>query len=58
MLSWAIMNRWIIRQVDVNNAFLNGKLIKDVYMYQLKRFVDLQKSNYVCKLKKALHGLK
>ncbi|KAH9750727.1 reverse transcriptase Ty1/copia-type domain-containing protein [Citrus sinensis] len=58
ILSLAAMHKWTIRQVDVNNAFLNGELTEDVYMCQLEGFVDLQKPNYVCKLKKALYGLK
>ena len=32
MLSLAMMNKWVIRQVDMNNAFLNGELTEDVYM--------------------------
>ena len=58
VLSLAVMHKWKIKQVDVNNAFLNGELTKDVYMYQPKEFVDQQKPNHVYKLKKALYGLK
>ena len=58
ILSLAAMHRWTIRQVDVNNAFLNGELTEDVYMCQPEGFVDLQKPSYVCKFKKALYGLK
>ncbi|KAH9647737.1 retrovirus-related pol polyprotein from transposon RE1 [Citrus sinensis] len=58
ILSLAILNHWVIRQVDVNNAFLNGILIEDVYMAQPQGFVDSTKPNHVCKLNKALYGLK
>ena len=53
-----MMHKWKIRQVDVNNAFLNGDLTEDVYMYQPEGFIDQQKPNHICKLKKALYGLK
>ncbi|KAH9650127.1 retrovirus-related pol polyprotein from transposon RE1 [Citrus sinensis] len=58
ILSLAVMKNWGIMQVDVNNAFLNGELLEDVFMEQPEGFVDAKKSNYVCKLKKALYGLK
>lgn len=58
VLSLAVMHKWIIRQVDGNNAFLNGDLTEDVYICQPEGFVDSQKPNHVCKLKRALYGLK
>ena len=58
ILSLAMLHHWVIRQVDVNNAFLNGILIEDVYMAQPQGFVDSTKPNHVCKLNKALYGLK
>ena len=58
ILSLAVMHRWMIRQVDVSNAFLNGDLTEDVYMCQPEGFVDEIRPDYVCKLKKALYGLK
>lgn len=58
VLSLAVMNKWILRQVDVNNAFLNDFLVEDVYMVQPEGFVDPTKPTHVCKLKKAIYGLK
>ena len=47
-----------IQQVDINNAFLNGELMKDVYISQPAGFVDSKFPSYVYKLKKSLYGLK
>ncbi|KAH9782814.1 retrovirus-related pol polyprotein from transposon RE1 [Citrus sinensis] len=58
VLSLAVMNQSQIRQVDVNNAFLNGNLTEKVYMSQLEGFIDLKRPESVCKLHKALYGLK
>lgn len=58
VLCITLMNNWPIRQLDFNNAFLNGELLEDVYMSQLVGFVDTDKPTYVCKLQKAIYGLK
>ena len=34
MLSFALNRKWGLRQLDVNNAFLNGHLMEEVYMVQ------------------------
>ncbi|KAH9682071.1 retrovirus-related pol polyprotein from transposon RE2 [Citrus sinensis] len=58
ILSLAVMNHWTIRQLDVNNAFLNDVLTEEVFMHQFEGFIDPQHPTYVCKLNKALYGLK
>lgn len=47
-----------MRQLDINNALLNGNLKEDVYIKQRPGFEDPQAPNLVCKLHKALYGLK
>ena len=58
LLALANAHNWEIHQMDVNTAFLNGKLDYEVYMEQPEGFVDPDKPDYVCKLSKSLYGLK
>lgn len=44
--------------MDINNAFLQGKLEEDIYIAQPTGFFDPAKSTHVCKLCKALYSLK
>ena len=44
--------------MDVKSVFLNGILDEEVYIEQPKVFVDPTKRDMVCKLHKALYGLK
>ncbi|XP_016169881.1 uncharacterized protein LOC107612689 [Arachis ipaensis] len=57
MLSFALANSWPIKQLDVNNAFLYGDLLEDVYMSQPKGY-EQGDGTLVCKLTKALYSLK
>jgi len=57
VLTHAVSANWVVRQIDINNAFLNGDLQEDVYMHQPPGFV-LDNPLLVCKLHKALYGLK
>jgi len=58
MLSIAVSASWDIQQVDVSNAFLHGHLQETVYMAQPPGFQHPQYPAAVCKLRKALYGLK
>jgi histone deacetylase 1/2 len=49
---------WSLRQLDVKNTFLYGVLDEEVYMKQPPGFEDSQTPHYICKLDKALNGLK
>ena len=44
--------------MDVNNVFLQGHLSEDAYIAQPPGFVDKDNPTHVCKLKKAICGLK
>ena len=58
VLQLAVSRSWPIKQLDVNNAFLQGTLSEEVYVSQPPGFVDKDRPHYVCRLKKALYGLK
>jgi hypothetical protein len=58
VLSIAVSRGWTLRQLDVNNAFLQGHLSENVYMSQPPGFVDIDHPFYVCKLNKAIYSLK
>ncbi|CAH9115704.1 unnamed protein product, partial [Cuscuta europaea] len=57
LLSLASNLDWPLQQLDVKNAFLNGKLEEEVYMSPPPGFEE-QYGSKVCKLEKALYGLK
>lgn len=58
VLSLAVFQGWSLRQLDINNAFLQGTLTEDVFMSQPPGFIDPDFPNHVCKLRKAIYGLK
>ena len=49
---------WPLFQLDVKNAFLNGNLKEEVYIEQPPGFVVQGEFGKVCRLHKAIYGLK
>ncbi|CAI7806410.1 unnamed protein product [Closterium sp. NIES-53] len=56
LLAGAAINGWVVKQMDVTTAFLNGVLEEEIFMAQPEGFDD--GSGRVLRLKKALYGLK
>ena len=44
--------------MDVETAFLNGKLDEEIYMQQPEGYVKPGEEHLACKLEKSLYGLK
>lgn len=53
-----VTRSWPIRQLDVNNASLQGTLTEEVCMEQPPDFIDADKPSHVCHLQKMIYGLK
>jgi hypothetical protein len=47
-----------LHQMDVKTIFLNGDMLKNVYMTQPKYFVMKEKEHMGCHLRKSIYGLK
>ncbi|CAI5721251.1 unnamed protein product [Peronospora destructor] len=58
VLSLAAKYTLTVHQMDVKTAFLNGTLDEDIYMAQPDGYVNADRPDYVCKLKRSLYGLK
>ncbi|GKA19589.1 retrovirus-related pol polyprotein from transposon TNT 1-94 [Tanacetum coccineum] len=55
-LAFATYMNFIVYQMDVKSAFLNGKLKEEVYVKQPRGFESNEFRNHVCKLDKAVCG--
>lgn len=58
VLSLVLHFNWKIEQLDAKNAFLHGFLEEHIFMQQLQGFVDLAFPKHVCRLRKAIYGLR
>lgn len=58
VLKVAMARDWLIYQLYVNNAFLQGSLKEEVYLTQPLGFVDADRPHHVCRLRIAIYGLK
>lgn len=58
LLALAANKDWNLWQMDVKNAFLHGELDREIYMIQPMSFHNQNHPEYICKLQKALYGLK
>lgn len=58
VISIEVAKDWEHHQMVVKSSFLNGSIEEEVYLEQLKGSVTHDVASYVCKLKRALYGLK
>ena len=58
LLAYAAYKGFVLYQMDVKFAFLNGLISEEVYVKQPPGFENETFSNYVFKLSKALYDLK
>lgn len=58
LLALAAQQGWVIHQMDVKSAFLNGYLEEEIFVEQPEGFVFSRQDEKVYRLKKALYDLK
>jgi len=56
LLAIVATKNWLLKQLDVNNAFLHGDLHEEFYM-EVPKGVVPPKSGQVCKMRKSIYGL-
>ena len=57
MLAIATFYNYVIWQMDVKTAFLNGFLKEDLHMMPQEGFVNPKGASKVCKLQRSIYGL-
>ncbi|CAM8965253.1 unnamed protein product [Rhodiola kirilowii] len=58
LIALASIHNFLVHQMDVKTAFLNGDLEEEIYMKQPEGFVVTGQEHKVCKIVKSLYGLK
>ena len=58
LLAFACYKNFILCQMDMKSAFLNGLINEEVYVEQPLEFKIFNSPNHVFKLKKEIYGLK
>lgn len=58
LLTAAGHKNMVVRHIDVESAYLHGRLEEVIYMQQPKGFIEEGKETLVCRLQRSLYGLK
>ncbi|RVW34103.1 Retrovirus-related Pol polyprotein from transposon RE1 [Vitis vinifera] len=58
LLAIVVVQHWPLHQMDVQNVFLHGDLLEEVYMQLSPDFRRQEETPMVCRLNKSLYGLK
>ena len=58
VIAMATAKGWYLHQMDVKNIYLHGDLQEEVYVMQLEGYQDDAHPHFVCRLQKALYGLR
>jgi hypothetical protein len=58
IISLAAKMKWKLHQMDVKTTFLNGVIEEEVYIEKPQGFEVEDRKTHVCRLKKAMYGLK
>ena len=57
-LAHAALEDWEIKALDIKTVFLYGELDEEIYMEQPEGFVKKGQEGHICRLLKAIYGLK
>jgi len=58
VLTLVVTHKMHIHHFDIRTIFFNGDLVEEIYMIQLKNYVQLGEKTLVCRFKKSLHDIK